>query len=132
YLDQFLKASPNHPDAAQANTELANVIVGKGKVEVMQSKSPANVAQKGEFQKKARAHFAEARQVFQVAHDRYKEALSKFDPHIAKTEKSKHEARENAYVNYIQAQLNLAVLTYEEAQTWDKGSPENKKHLTEA
>src|SRR5437660_8073091 len=70
YLEQFLKASPNHPDAAQANTELANVIVGKGKVEVMQAKSPANVAQKGEFQKKARAHFAEARQDFQVAHDR--------------------------------------------------------------
>src|SRR5579872_4042114 len=40
YLEQFLKTSPNHPNAGKANTELANVIVSKGKVEVLQSKSP--------------------------------------------------------------------------------------------
>lgn len=132
YLEQFLKASPTHPQAGRANTELANVIVGKGKVEVMQSKAPGNVGQKGDFQKKARVHFAEARKVFQAAHDRYKEAYDKFDKFIPASEKAKHEAREVAYVNYIQAQLNLAVLIYEESQTYDKGSAENKKLLTEA
>ncbi len=132
YLEQFLKASPNHPQAGKANTELANVIVSKGKVEVLQSKSPGNAAQKGMFQKNARAYFAEARKVFQAANDRYKEAYDKFDKSIPKEQKAKFDARETAFVNYIQAQLNLAVLTYEEAQTYDKGSPENKKLLTEA
>src|SRR4029077_3049929 len=97
----------------------------------MQPKAPGNAAQKGEFQKKARALFAEARQVFQAAHDRYKEAYDQFDKFIDKKDKAKHDARELAYLNYIQAQLNLAVLTYEEAQTWDKGSADNKKLLTE-
>jgi len=132
FLEQFLKASPNHPNAGKANTELANVIVGKGKVEVMQSKSPGNVAQKGEFQKKARVYFAEARQVFQAAHDRYKEAYDKENKFIDKKEKARYDAREEKYRHYIQAQLNLAVLIYEEAQTYDKGSPDNKKMLTDA
>ncbi len=133
YLEQFLKSSPGHAMAGRANTELANVIVGRGKVDVLKSKSPGNAAQKAELQKKARAHFAEARQVFQAAHDRYKEAFDKFGSgFINPNEKVKYEARETAYRNYIQAQLNLAVMTYEEAQTYDKGSPENKKILTEA
>ncbi len=133
YFEQFLKASPNHPDAGEANTELANVIVSRGRVEVLQSRSPGNVAQKGDFQKRARAHFVEARKVFQAAHDRYKEAYDKFDKFIDKAkDKVKYEARELPYRNYIQAQLNLAVITYEEAQTYDKGSANNKKLLTAA
>lgn len=131
YFEQFLKASPNHAEAGEANTELANVIVSRGRVEVLQSRSPGNLAQKGDFQKRARAHFAEARKVFEAAHERYKEAYDKFDKFIDKTkDKAKFEAREQAYRNYIQAQLNLAVLTYEEAQTYDKGSADNKKLLT--
>jgi hypothetical protein len=132
FLDQFLKASPNHPNAGKANTELANVIVGKGKVEVLQAKSPSNSGQKGEHQKKARAYFDEAKKVFQAAHDRYKEAYDKFDKFIPKDQKDKYAAREEAYRHFIQAQLNLAVLNYEEAQTYDKGSAENKKRLSDA
>lgn len=131
-FEQFLKASPTHANAGEANTELANVIVSKGKVEVLQSRSPANAGQKAEFQKRARAQFAEARKVFQAAYDRYKEAYDKFDKFIPKTEKARYEARELAYRNFIQAQLNLSILTYEEAQTYDKGSTENRKMLTDA
>src|SRR5439155_11383812 len=40
--------------------------------------------------------------------------------------------REAAYQNFIQQQLNLPVVTHDEAQTWDKSSPENKKLLTDA
>src|SRR4029077_12579955 len=123
---------PTHANAGEANTELANVIVSKGKVEVLQSRSPANAGQKGEIQKRARAQFAEARKVFQAAYDRYKESYDKFDKFIPKTEKARYEARELAYRNFIQAQLNLSVLTYEEAQTYDKGSTENRKMLTDA
>jgi hypothetical protein len=132
YLEQFLKASPNHPQAAQANSELAQVYVGKGKVEVLQSKSPNNAAQKADFQKKARGYFAEARQMFQAAHDRFQTEYEKFDKFIPKTDKARHDAREQAYVRWIQTQLNLAILIYEEAQTYDKGSTENRKRLTDA
>src|SRR5579864_5184273 len=55
-FDEFLKASPNHPNAGKASTELANVLVGKGKVEVLQSKAPGNAGRKAEFQKQAREY----------------------------------------------------------------------------
>src|SRR5262249_35073145 len=91
-----------------------------------------NLSQKGELQKRARAYFAEARQVRQAAHDQYKAAYDKFDKSIPPTEKARYAARESAFLNYLQAQLNLALLTYEEAQTYDKGSADNKRLLTEA
>lgn len=132
YLEEFVKASPNHPAAEKANTELANVFAGKGKVEVMQSKAAADAGLKADFQKRARAHFAEARQAFQAIRDRQKEAYESFDKFIPTTQPEKYEARERSYRNYIEAQLNLAVLTYEESQTYDKGTRENKELLTDA
>lgn len=131
-LEAFLKASPEHAKAGQANNELALVYKEKGKVEAQQSKSPGNASQKAAFQKKARAYFADARKVFQEAHDRFKAEHDKFDPFIPKTDKARYEAREQAYANWVQAQFHLAQLTFDEAQTYDKGSAENQKLLTEA
>lgn len=132
YFEQFLKASPAHANAAQANSELAQVLVGKGRVEVLQSRSPNNAGQKGELQKKARDYFSQARKVFQAAHDQYKAEYEKYPKFIQKTDKTQYEARERAMVNYIQAQLNLAILTYENAQSYEKGTPEYRKGLVDA
>lgn len=122
----------NDPKAEQAKTEEANAVVARGRAEARAAQTPENLAQKAEFQKQARASFAEARAVFQADHDRYKKAYDKYDKFIPKTEKAKYEARELAFRQYVQAQLHLAVLRYEEAQSWDKGSTENKKLLSDA
>ncbi|MFN0054632.1 MAG: hypothetical protein ACKV0T_20870 [Planctomycetales bacterium] len=132
YLEQFLQANPQHPLAAQANTELAQVYLGKGRMFTLQSRSTGKGAQKEDLQKQARAQFVEAGKVYQAAHDRFREEYEKYDKFIPKTEKARYEARESAYVNWIQAQLNLALLQYENAQSFDKGSAENKELLTEA
>lgn len=132
WLDRFLKESPNHPSAAQANAELAKVYIGKGKVAVQQSQAQQSNERKAEFQKQARAFFGDARKVLQDAHDRYKAEYEKHDKSIPKTDKARYEARERPYVNYQQAQLDLAELMYEEAQSYDPGSAENRKRLTEA
>ena len=123
YLEEFLKKNPKHALAPQANTELAQVLIGKGRVEVLQSRSPSNAGTKSEFQAKARKYFGEARKVFQAAHDQYKAEWEKYGVFIDQVkERQEYEAREKAALNYIQAQLNLAIVTYEEAQTYDAGS----------
>ncbi|MSR60269.1 MAG: hypothetical protein EXS05_21955 [Planctomycetaceae bacterium] len=132
FLEQFLKASPDHANSAQASTELAKVYEGKGRVDALQSRSPGNAGQKAQFQQKARSHFAEARQVYQAAQARFKSEYDKFDKFIPPSDKARHKAREQAYVNWINAEFNLAKLIYEEAQTYDKGSDENRKMLTAA
>jgi hypothetical protein len=131
YLEEFIKANPNHAEAGAANTELAQIIVLKGKVELQQARAPGNSTQKADFQKRARGYFAEARKVYQTAYDRYKEAYDKFDKFIPKTDK-RYEAREEIFNKMVQSQLQLAVMTYEDGQTYDKGSADNKKRLTEA
>ena len=131
YLEEFLKINPNHAEAGAANTELAGIVVLKGDVELQQSRSPANATHKGEFQKRARGYFAEARKVWQTAYDRYKEAYDKFDKFIPQNDK-RHDAREEVFSKMLQSQLQLAVMTYKEGQTYDRGTPENKKVLIEA
>jgi hypothetical protein len=131
YLEEFLNANPNHSEAGAANSRMAEIIVLKGKVELQQSRAPGNAAQKAEFQKRARTYFAEARKVYQTAYDRYKDAHDKFDKFIPKTDK-RYDAREELFRNMVQSLLQLAVMTYEDGQTYDRGTPENKKVLTEA
>lgn len=132
-LDQFLKAHPKHDRAPQANTDLAQLLISKGRTELLQSKSPANAGTKGEFLAKARGFFTAARGVFQPAHDQYKAQWEKFPKFIDRAkDKSQYEDREKALVNYIQAQLNLAIVMYEEAQSYEADAPERKTQLTKA
>lgn len=133
FLEEFLKANPDHPQSAQANSELANVYLGKARVEIIQSRNPNNAASKGALQEKARGFLGEARKVFKAAHDKY-EAQYKTYPVFIDPEKDKpeFEAREKALVNYIQAQLNLGITRYEEAQTYDRDNSKFPEILTEA
>jgi len=125
-------AKASDAKAEQAKTEDANGLMAKGRALSRAARALENPAEKAEYQKQARECFAEARDTFQANHDRYKKSYDKYDKFIPKTEKETYDARELAYRQYIQAQLHLAVLLYEEAQSWEKGSPENKKLLTAA
>ncbi len=56
-LQQFLEQTPDHPRAAQANSELGSVLLEKGKVEIRESLRTANRTRKPEIQKQAQEHF---------------------------------------------------------------------------
>ena len=133
FLAEFTKATPNHPLAGQADSERGKILLGKGRVEVWQSRSPANASRKAEYQQKAREYIKAAREIFQAAHDKHKAAYDKFDKYIdEKTDKDRYQARKKAETSYIRAQLDLALCTYERAQTHDVTSSEYRSILTEA
>ena len=132
-LDEFTKASPNHPKAGEANSERARILLGQARVEVWQSRSPGNKENRGEFQEKARALVLQARGIFQQAHDQHKAAWEQFPKFINKTEDPKrYAARSSAETKYILVQLDLANCTYEESQTWDRDSAEYAAKLRDA
>lgn len=132
-LEQFLKVSPEHARAEQASTELAQVFVGRCRAAVLQSRSPQNAARKAEFQTMARQSIGEARKRFQESHDKRLAATKEFPVYIDKTkDPAQHAAREKMLVSYIQAQLNLAICTYEEAQSYDKEAAKFRQLLTTA
>jgi hypothetical protein len=133
YLEQFLKAHNDHPLAATASSELANVYLGKARVEIIKARNPANSAEKPKFQQAARGYLDQARKVYTDARDKYEALYKTFETFIdPDKDKKRYDERESALVNFIQAQLNLAITTYETAQTYDRGEPKFTEILTDA
>lgn len=131
-LEQFTKASPNHPRSAQANTEQARILLGKARVLIWKANSPANEDSKDQLQQDARALVVQARNVFQAAFDRYQAAWKKFPTFIPDDEKQKRREREEAERMLMRTKLDLANCTYEEAQTYNRESKEYKDVLNKA
>lgn len=133
FLEQFLKASPDHAESAQANADLAQVLVRKGRVELIQSRNPSNAAVKVQFQQRARGYFAEARKMFQTAYDKYLADYKQYPTFIDPVkDKARHAAREKALANYVQASFNLTLTWYDESQTYEKEDPKYTEILLQA
>lgn len=132
YLQQFLKQSPEHARAAEANSELAEVLVKKGHVEIIQANVPANLAKKGEFLQRARGFYNEARKMYQAAQDAYTGRLKALPPGYIDPKDPRHAEREAAIVAQIQAEYHLNLCTYHEAQTYEDGDPKRRELLLKA
>jgi tetratricopeptide (TPR) repeat protein len=125
-------ASTNPRDSKPAVPDTADALVAKGKATVRQARSIEDDDRKSELQRTARATFAKARELLQAEHDRLQAEYDRFDKFIPKSDAARYEARDLAFRQYIQVQLNLAVLLYEEAQAWDNEASTQKKLLTDA
>ena len=133
FLEQFLKANPDHPKAAKANSDAANVLVGKGKVALVQARSPSNASKRGDFLKQATVHFESARKLFQdsaVKYDKLWAAFPKFVDAIKDSEQA--EAKEATERMKVRAELDVAITEYEMAQAYEKDDPKYQSTLKEA
>ena len=133
FLAQFVKESPNHPKAGDANYERASIILNKARVEIIQSRSPNNQAAKGEYQARARALIQQAREIFQTAYNQYEAHWKTFPAFIDESQDAqKKRDREQAEIQLIKAALDLSLCTYEQAQTYSPDQPDFRKLLSEA
>lgn len=131
-LEQFVKDNPRAPRSAQARTERARILLGKAKVEIWQSKSPVNKGSEAEYRARALKLLAEARTVFQKAHDLHAAAYKKMDTYIPPTETARIAARHRLETDYIRSQLDLALCSYWQAQCYAPKDPRFKTTLTKA
>ena len=116
-FEEFIKANPTHPAAAQANVEIARLIA-------LQAKGLLSRGNRQESKEAKAAEYARARPEFTTAINRYKGAilnlenrlkgLKEGDPLIAELTQSR-----------AQAELDAAVLRYELGMTY-VGEDENK------
>tara|TARA_R110002095_G_scaffold106044_1_gene92915 strand:+ start:521 stop:4144 length:3624 start_codon:yes stop_codon:yes gene_type:complete len=132
-LTLFTKQSPNHPKAGAANTERGKIILEKAEVEVRKAQSPAE-GNKKEYQAAARKLVAEARAIFQQAYDLHEKTWKSFPATFIDKQKEpeKYAARAKAEIQFMSAQLDLAQCTYQEAQTYDRGSADFNRLLKQA
>ena len=128
----FAKNAPSHPLAAQANTWRGRILFEKARVEIFESEDPSHLAEKAEFQTKARGFLTESRKVFEAATTLNKKSLDQFPTFIPEGEKNKQQARTKAENTYIEVVFDMAKCNYWEARTYDRGSPEAVEALNKA
>lgn len=133
FLEEFVQANPDHPRAGEAESQRATILMDRARVEIYKAQSPANEGNKPEYQKKARDLIAKAREIFQSAHDKHKAAWESYPKFIDEQDNRQLFAeRQKAETAYLRAQLDLALTTYEEAQTYDKTDPKFTSLLQKA
>ncbi|MBI3468087.1 MAG: hypothetical protein HY000_34200, partial [Planctomycetes bacterium] len=132
YFDKFIREQPQHPRIADAHLDLAQILVERGRVALLQADNPSNQDQRSQFQQEARGFFEDARKSFAAARDQFVAVFKKFPGYIPETEKREREAKDLARHNLMQAQLHLGMVQYEQAQAYDKSSPDRRRTLDEA
>ncbi|MBX3438387.1 MAG: hypothetical protein KF861_12925, partial [Planctomycetaceae bacterium] len=131
-LERFARDAPDHPLAGQANTERARLLLDKANVETWQADAPANRDSREALRERARALIGRARSVFQTAHDQHQAAWEQVKGFIPEDQQAKRAERAKVEGLFMQAQVDLARCTYEEAQTYDVGSERRNELLNEA
>ena len=134
YLQQFIKqAGKQHPLFARANSEQAQILLGKARVAVLLSQEAGSDTNRAQFQEEARGLIAKARAIYKTAFDAHKLLLEKFPTYIdQQQEREQFAARDDEQDAVIRTQIDLARCTYEEARTYDADDPKFKSGLSAA
>lgn len=131
-MKKFVAEHPQHPLAGQASLAQAELLLSKAKDVIARAKLPDNQAQKSKLQSQAREYLSQARGAFQTAYDRQQAEVQKFPSFIPEDQKEQRAAREAAESKMLNAQLRLAICTYEEAQSYDRDSKQFQELLSKA
>ena len=130
-LTRFLADRPHHPLASSARTELAELLVDRGRIEVERAARLAGSSpERAQRTEAARELFRKADNVLLEMDKQTDEALKKF-LFIAARDVQRNEARDQLRREQLQARLARSWVLYEMAQTWEPGSQEQKAALVE-
>ncbi|RMG33445.1 MAG: hypothetical protein D6725_15695 [Planctomycetota bacterium] len=133
FLEQFVERHPRHPLAGKANSELGRLLLSKARVLIWQAEAADTEEQQQKLRDQAREAVKRAREIFRTAHDQHKAAWEAFPKFIdQEKDKEQYELRRQAETRYIRAQVDLALTTYVEAQTYDPQDVQYTNLLIEA
>jgi len=131
-LEKFVKEHPQHAMAATANTQLANVLVERGRMKAELANAPSkSAAEKKQLMAQARGHYEEAQKVFVTAEQRVYERAKELEEE-AKMDVGKVDERDEVRRDLLQARLYLAGVIYEIGKTYEPSSKEFKANVSEA
>jgi len=130
-FERFVRAHPDHPRAARANSERARILLARARINIWRARGDSSDDEKRR-RSNANDEIAMARELFQRAHDRHKQSWDELDAYIDKGDKEKVETRQRVEAGYLQSQFDLAMCTYEEAQTFERSTSEFTQFLKSA
>ncbi len=125
---RFLAEQPEHPLAAGGNTQLANLLVERGKLKVEQAADAKTSAQqKKQLREEAQALYGEAEQVFGRLEEYFLAEYRKFDKFLK--DPKKIEAKDHVRRNLFEARISSAQMLEEMSKAHEPGSADHKKCL---
>ncbi len=134
-FEKFLKAHAQHPRAAEAEAELAKVLVERGKIGMELAASPSkSTAEKQRLTENARQLFRDAQKTFEAAEARLRTSLKELESAKPDEKRSPRELQQRDQMRgqFVQTRLCVASTMYEIAQTFEPGSEMRQKQLQEA
>ncbi len=127
-LDAFTKANPKHERFAEASVQKARLLVERGHLAVLQGDESEDKAEKAAKLAEARSSFDQARTAYAEADERLQAALKPFPPFIPDGDPRKAE-RYRIHTAMMDAQLQKAIVDYEQGQTYPPGSKQRADYL---
>lgn len=130
---EFIKNNPSNPNSANAELELGNVLVERGRSLLFQANRPSNATKKDALLKEGREVLEQAKKVFDEAEAKFSARSKEFKSfYDQKKEADKIVARDQVRGHLLTAQMLVAGVTQELAKSYAKGSAEYKKRMQEA
>ena len=130
-LDSFTKSQPNNPKAPDALVQLARLLVERGHLAVLQADETEVKADKDAKLAEARESFDEARAAYGKADTNLSAAFAKF-PRFIPDGDPRRDERDRTHTSLMEAQLQKAVVDYEQGQTYPLGSKERTDLMSKA
>jgi len=129
WLDAFTKSQPNHELASEALVQLARLLVERGHLAVLLGEETEDKAEKNAKLVEARTSFDQARAAYIKADERLSAEFKAFPNFLADDDPRKAK-RDRTHSAMMDAELQKAIVDYEEGQTYPLGSKERAAYLT--
>lgn len=129
-LVTFTQKNPNHTLVPESLVQLARLLVERGHLAMIQGVETDDPKLKAAKQVEARTSFDQARDSYTKADEKLVAAFKVFPPHLADNDPRKEE-RDRTHIAMMDAELQKAVVEYEQGQTYPPGSKEREEYLTQ-
>ncbi len=132
HFEKFVKEHPGHPMIFSARSQLANLLVQRGRIEREKADEAENADARENIAVEARKLLDEAEIVFSEQEAQAIEEHERFPKFIPQEEAKRIEERDQVRRDILEARMALAGVKYELAVTYPKGGDGFKKTMKEA
>ncbi|MDX2037844.1 MAG: tetratricopeptide repeat protein [Isosphaeraceae bacterium] len=130
-LEAYIAANPDADTTSGAIVDLAQLLYERGRNSMIQADDARTPAEKDVRVNEARSSFAAARSAYERAFERLDKAYKAFDAFIPVND-PRFARRESALSALLNAELQRAIVDYEDARTYPEGSAERTAKLQTA
>ncbi len=134
-FEKFLAAHPGHPLVSDANTQLANSLIERGKFKIeIASADDKPDAEKQRLRGEARALYEAAQKAYAKLEAHFRAEIQKYPKGVMdeKKEAAQIELRQQARGGLVDSLLGQAQIVEEMSKTHEPGSTENKRLMADA